>query len=186
METKFQVPIVILVIVGILCVCVLPIFSFMSSANNTAVKLDETVNQQWSGIDAQLQRRYDLILSLVNVVENQAKFEKELQTKVAEMRSNVNSGDIEQTMLSINAVTEAYPQITTNASYTQLMTELSITENLIIEQRKTYNSSAKEYRTYVRTFPNNILLNIMGYQESQHEYLEFETPTYNPELFDNE
>lgn len=155
----------------------------VASANNTAIRYDQTVQEQKSAISVQLQRRADLIKSLVSTVDAAGKFEKSTLKDVVEMRKNVASGKVDQAMLNVNALAEAYPEIKTTQAYVQLMTELSVTENLISEQRKTYNGSVKSYQSFVRSFPNNIFLGLAGYDKQDYQYLDLNTPAYNPDIF---
>lgn len=176
-----------LAIAGIVAAAVvgfLIIFGGMiAGANNAAVGYEQTVKEQSSVIQVQLQRRQDLITALVSAVEAAGNFEKSTLKDVIEMRRNVSTGNVEGAMVNINALTEAYPDIKSVAAYTQLMTELSTTENLIAEQRKTYNSSVRSYQAFTRRFPNSLFLSIAGWHGDDYQYLELATPTYNPKIF---
>lgn len=157
----------------------------VAGANNTAVRYEQSVKEQSSVIGVQLQRRHDLILSLVSTVTAAGNFEKSTLIQVIEMRKNVGSGNVEGALLNVNALAEAYPQIKTVDAYIQLMTELSTTENLISEQRKTYNATVKSYQSFTHTFPASILLSIAGYDKQDYSYLDTKTPDYNPNVFGN-
>lgn len=154
-----------------------------ASVHNAAISYDQTAQEQQSAISVQLQRRNDLIKSLVSTVDAAGKFEKSTLTDVIEMRKNVSTGKLDSAMLNVNALTEAYPEIKTTQAYVQLMTELSVTENLIGEQRKTYNGSVRSYQSFIQSFPNNILLGLSGYQKQDYKYLDLQTPEYNPDIF---
>ncbi len=157
--------------------------AIVASTNNSAIQYEQTVGEQQSGIQVQIQRRHDLILSLVSAVEASGKFESSTLTSVIQMRQNAKSGNVDQAMLNLNAVAEAYPDIKTVANYTQLMTELSTTENLISEQRKTYNGAVRSYLSYVRSFPTGAFLSLAGYQKQNYAYLNLDTPSYDPNIF---
>lgn len=180
----------VLAIGGIALASILAIFligaALVAGANNSAVRSEQTVEEQQSAISVQLQRRNDLIKSLVSTVTAAGNLEKSTLKEVIEMRSASDSGNVEQAALAINAVVEAYPEIKSVAAYQQLMLELSTTENLISEQRKTYNASVRSYLSFVRSFPNGMLLGMAGYEVRDFSYLELDTPTYNPELFKNQ
>lgn len=172
---------IILAAIGILIAFGFILFMWSVAAKNGAITLETQVQEQKSAIDIQLQRRGDLILALVDTVEASSDFEKDTLQKVIEARSQARTGNVEQASLSINAVVEAYPGIKSTEAYKQLMTEISVTENLIAQQRKTYNFTVSNYKKYVRVFPNNILLG--GYRPIEAEYLEFDTPAYDTNLF---
>ena len=63
----------------------------------------------------------------------------------------------------------------------QLMTELSMTENLIAEYRSNYNKQIKEYNRYVRQFPNRLFLSILGYEVQDYSYLDYNAPSDAPQ-----
>ena len=73
----------------------------------------------------------------------------------------------------LTAVAEQYPELKANENYQQLMTELAITENSIAQFRNNYNEQARAYNNFVRKFPNNILLNIMGYSAVDSRYTDY-------------
>lgn len=159
--------------------------SWITTTYNGVIGLQETVEEQNSVIDVQLKRRKDLILSLVDVIEEQSDFESQTLQKITEARGLANAGQVDEAQILISAVVEAYPEIQTNQSYRQLMTELSITENLITEQRKTYNDSVRRYREHSRKFPRNLALAILGYDAKDYSYLEFNEDLELPdELFE--
>lgn len=151
---------------------------------NNAITYEENIFEQKSAIDVQLKRRSDLIKSLVSTVEESAQFEGDTLARVIEARKQANAGNIEEAKLSIQAVAEAYPTLKTTDSYANLMLELATTENLISNQRKTYNTSIREYNQFVRVFPNSLILGISGYEKQEYTYLEFNTDDYDPAIFD--
>lgn len=155
------------------------------SARNNAIGYENTVQEQESGMNVQAQRRHDLILSLVNTVEASGRFESSTLKDVIEMRKNAASGNVDQAQLNIQAIVEAYPVIQSTAGYTQLMTELAVTENLIAAQRKTYNTTVRSYKVYTKSFPTNLFLMITGYSVQDYTYLEINTPAYDTNLFKN-
>lgn len=146
-----------------------------ASANNTAVKQEETINTSQSNISKEEQRRVDLFNNLVDAVESARTFEQETQTKIAEARTQGNAGNVDQAMLAINAVAEAYPEIKSTELYKQTMMEFSITENRLAAYRETYNGDVKQYNATVRSFPRNVVLGIMGYDKKDYQYLDFKT-----------
>ena len=94
---------------------------------------------------------------------------------------SANNADIENATTAIKAVAEAYPELKSNENYTTLMTELSMTENMIAEYRSNYNKQIKEYKRYVRKFPTRQFLGLLGYEEKEYEYLDYDAPTDAPQ-----
>lgn len=165
----------ILIIIGIIVAIIIFFISIFVSANNTAINLEEQIKESSSAINIQEKRREDLIYNLVDTVESYNQYEQETMQKIIEARQNANSGNIENAELLINAVAEQYPQLKSNENYKTLMTELSVTENLIAEYRNNYNIQVKQYNKHIRAFPNNIILSIMGYKSLDNTYLEYNT-----------
>lgn len=164
-------------LVGIISVVLMVVF-MIQGVQNKAISLEEQVNIASSDIKVQEKRRVDLVYNLVDTVKNYDKHEAETLKAVVEGRSS--KGDIEDVNTLISAVTEAYPELKSNENYKTLMTELSMTENLIAEYRSNYNKQIKEYKRYVRKFPNGMFLDMLGYETQDYQYLDYNAPTDAP------
>lgn len=162
------------IIGGVVIGIIILFISIGAGANNGAIGLEEQVNNTKSTVTVQEKRRADLIVNLVDTVKSYNNYEQETMTKIIEARKQATNGNIDEAKLVINAIAEQYPQLKSQENYKYLMTELSITENLIAEHRTTYNNKIKEYNRYVRRFPTNIILNMFGYEKQDFKYLEFE------------
>ncbi len=137
-------------------------------------------------IEAQLQRRNDLIPNLVAAVNNYALYEKNIFIHAADVRSAVESIEktiqaagqevppVDMSVLSkFQAVAEAYPALKASEAYQTLMVELSNTETLIADMRVSYNRSANFYNSRLDMFPGNIFALLFGFEseeifESEH------------------
>jgi len=156
---------------------------------NTLVTLDEGVNQAWSQVENQYQRRADLIPNLVKTVQGAADFEKSVLTEVTEMRSRVGQMKLSADDLSdpqkfeayqkaqdqlsgvlsrLLVVAENYPQIKSNENVKSLQDQLEGTENRIANERKKFNEAVQEYNTKIRSFPTLITAKIFGFKEKQY------------------
>lgn len=171
------------IVLGIALVMIISFVASLGSTYNGAIKYEEQVQQTESLVNVQEKRRLDLILNLVQVVEQNADYEQGTLSKVVEARGQAQVGNIKEAGILLNAVVEAYPELKANNSYIQLMTELSVTENLIAEYRKTYNGAINEYNKFIRVFPKNIVLSIVGYDKKDYQYLEFEAIELPKSLF---
>ncbi|KZU98715.1 LemA protein [Lactiplantibacillus plantarum] len=140
---------------------------------NGLVKLRMYTQEAWSQIDVQLKRRTDLIPNLVNTVKGYAKHEKSTLAEVISLRNQltqVPSGDHQQAMAvsdqltnslkSIFALAESYPDLKANQEFGKLMEELTNTENKIAYSRQLFNSSAASYNMKLQQFPSNIIAGI--------------------------
>lgn len=156
---------------------------------NKLQTLDETVNKAEGQIKVQLQRRADLIPNLVEVVKGVAKQESTVYVGVAEARSKlagaVQGGNLQE-MAAANAamnaplgrlmaVAEAYPELKSNANFTQLQDQLEGTENRISVARTDYNTAVADLNTTARTFPTNLTAKVFGLGKPR-EYFEVTTP----------
>jgi len=153
------------------------------SAYNRAVAFEEGIFNASSAIEVQQQRKFDLITKLVDVVEANSQYESSTLKSVTEMRRALESGDVAQAQVLLNAVAEQYPQLKATEGYTQLMTELSVTENLISEHRKSFNNSVQTYHRLVRNPITRLFLGITGYGIIEFQYLDFQNNELPTELF---
>lgn len=177
-KTMSKMKLGIIITISAILVIVLTIFGIQSSQNRAFI-LEEQVNTAQSDIKIQEKRRVDLIYNLVDCVKEYDKHEANTLTAIVEERGS--TGDIENVTTAITAVSEAYPELKSNENYKQLMNELSMTENLIAEYRSNYNKSVKEYNRYIRQFPNRLFLNILGYEEQEYNYLDYNAPVDAPQ-----
>ena len=167
-----------IILVGVLAVILLCVFS-VQGFQNKAFALEEQVNTAQSDIKVQEKRRVDLVYNLADCVKQYDKHEADTLKAIVDGRGS--SGNIENVTTAITAVSESYPELKSNENYKQLMTELSMTENLIAEYRSNYNKQIKEYNRYVRKFPARLFLSMLGYEEQDYKYLDYNAPSDAPQ-----
>lgn len=141
---------------------------------NSMVRYRNYVKESWSQIDTLLKRRYDLIPNLIETVKGYMKYEEKVLTEIVEARSGLISGNkseamdannmITQSLKSLFAVSEAYPDLKANKNFLMLQEELTGTENKIAYARKHYNEVVREYNIKIQTFPGNIFAGIFGFK----------------------
>lgn len=162
------------IILGVLGLVVLYIV-FMY---NGLVRLRNRVSEAWSDIDVQLKRRYDLIPNLINTVKGYASHESGVFQKVTEARANaMQAGSTEakaqaenmltDTLKSLFAVAEAYPDLKANQNFLELQRELSDTENKIQASRRFYNGNVLELNNKIEMFPGNIIAGMFNFTKSE-------------------
>ena len=152
---------------------------------NRLVSLRNQVKNAWRQIDVQLKRRHDLIPNLVETVKDYMSYEKETLTQVIEARNKAvateGSGPEAaigaETLLSgalgrLFALMENYPDLKANQNVSNLMEELSSTENKIAFSRQFYNDSVMSLNNAVESFPSNIVANVFGFRHGTY----FEVP----------
>ncbi len=164
----------ILIIFGIVLSIILFTIICFATTNNYVIVLEEQIKESESSIKIQEKRRIDLILNLVDTVKSYNKYEQDTLSKIVEARSKATDGQAEEAEKLINLVVEQYPELKSNENYKQVMIEMSLTENLIAEHRNNYNEQIKSYNKYVKKFPNNLILSIMGYEKQNYKYLDYE------------
>lgn len=166
---------------GIFAAAGLLLVAVFAGANNKAIFLEEQINGAAANIEVAEKRRVDLIYNLVDVAEEAAQHERETLTAIAQARTSAGAGDVESAQLAIQAVAEAYPELKANETYKQLMTELAMTENQIAGYRQNYNEQVRAYNRTIRSFPNNLILGAMGYEQMEAVYTEYHAPADAPQ-----
>ena len=158
---------IILAIVVILVIAIISMYNGLVSAR---VKVDNA----WSQIDVQLQRRFDLIPNFVETVKGYMNHEQETFEKIAALRTSwANATTVEDkaelnnqlssTLKTIMAVSESYPELKANENFKQLSEELSNTENKISFSRQFYNDTVTMYNTKLQVFPSNIIAGMFNF-----------------------
>ena len=174
------------IIVGIVFAVIILIVGVFAGANNKAVFLEEQINGAQANINIAEKRRVDLVYNLVDAVRAYQDYEGKTLEAITAARSSVSNGDIDETKVSINAVAEASPELKANENYQQLMNELAMTENQIAQYRNNYNEQVRAYNKMIRSFPNNVILSILGYERIETTYTDYGAPVDAPQnLFDN-
>lgn len=146
------------------------IIIFVVSTYNGLITARHKVKNAWSQIDVQLQRRFDLIPNFVETVKGYMTHEKDTLTKVTELRSSwANASTVDEkaklnnqlsdTLKTIMAISENYPDLKANQNFLDLQEELRNTENKISFSRQFYNDTVTMYNTKLEVFPSNIIAN---------------------------
>ncbi|MDX1333021.1 MAG: LemA family protein [Robiginitalea sp.] len=159
----------------ILAIIALLVF-LVVSVYNRFVRNRNLVKDAWSNIDVALKRRYDLIPNLVETVKGYAAHEKETLEKVIQARNAamaVPSGDIndqikaenqlQQTLRSLFALGEAYPDLKANTNFLQLQDKLNEIEENLERSRRYYNGTVRENNTYGESFPGVLFAGMFNY-----------------------
>jgi len=171
------------IIVAVVVVLLVVIFGAMY---NGLVRLNVRAQEAWSDITVQLKRRLDLIPNLVNTVQGYATHEKSVFEEVTKARANAMNAQgqgvqataqaenmFEDTLKSLFAVAEAYPQLKADANFKALQDELVDTEDKIQAARRFYNGVVRDFNTKRTVFPTNIFANMLGFK-SDKQFFELE------------
>ena len=172
----------ILIITGGILVLLFAIYQLFAGKYNTMVELSEPATSQWANVQSAYQRRADLIPNIVNTVKGYAEFEKSTLTAVVEARakatsmtvdaSNLNPENIQKFQAAQDGLSgalsrllvtiEKYPDLKANQNFLELQSQLEGTENRINVERNRFNELVKEYNTYIKKFPNNLIAGLFN------------------------
>ena len=152
---------------------------------NKLVRLRNTAQSAWSDIDVQLKKRYDLVPNLVETVKGYAAHEQLLLQKVTEARASAlraagpaQTAQAEnlfrETLKSLFAVAEAYPDLKANQNFTQLQAQLKELEDGVESARRYYNAVVRDFNTAVEQFPSNLIA--ARFKFGPRDFFELEAP----------
>ncbi len=165
-----------MVVMVIVLVVLAVIAAFLVGMYNSLVRAKNEVGNAWSQIDVQLNRRHDLIPNLVETVKGYMTHERETLEAVVRARQQAVqiSGSIEdkarvenalsQTLRSLFAVSENYPQLKANENFLALQEELTSTENKISFSRQYYNDSVLNLNNRIQMFPTNLFATAFNFK----------------------
>ena len=171
----------LIVLLGVIVLLVL----WAVSGYNGMVNAEVTVDQEWSNVETQYQRRNDLIGNLVATVKGYAEHEKTTLSEViaaraAATQTTINAqdltpekmqqfqqvqGELSSALGRLLVSVERYPELKANQNFLELQSQLEGTENRIQVARQRYNETAGVYNKKIRKFPNNILAGIFGFDK---------------------
>ena len=159
------------ILLAIFIVLVVAIIGMYNGLVQSKIKVDNA----WSQIDVQLQRRFDLIPNFVETVKGYITHEKETFEKIAALRTSwANAGSVSEkatldgelstALKTIMAVSESYPELKANQNFADLSEELRNTENKISFSRQFYNDTVTMYNTKLEVFPSNIIAGMFNFK----------------------
>ena len=177
--------------IGLIVVVVIAIILLMSGCGtyNSLVSSEEQVNEAWSQVENQYQRRADLIPNLVATVKGYASHEERVLTRVTEARARSTGisidadvledpeafarfeaaqNELSQALRQLLVVTENYPNLKADQQFLALQSQLEGTENRISVERRRFNTVVQGYNTQVRRFPANIFAGLFGFEQKQY------------------
>jgi LemA protein len=171
------------IVIIVLVVIAFIIYRMFAGSYNRMVQYDEQVANAWGQVENVYQRRLDLIPNLVAAVKGAADFEQTTLTKVIEARASATQvrvdprnltpealqkfqqaqGELSSALGRLLVVAEQYPNLKANQNFLDLQAQLEGTENRIAVERQNFNNVAREYNTYIKSFPQNMLAGMYGF-----------------------
>jgi LemA protein len=157
-------------------VIIVAIALWLGLTYNGLISLKNRAKEAWSDIDVQLKRRYDLIPNLVETVKGYASHESGVFEKVTEARARaMGAGTLKdkaqaenalsETLKSLFAVSENYPQLRASENFQKLQDELTDTENKVQAARRFYNGNARDLNIKIESVPSNIVASLFGFKK---------------------
>ena len=165
-------------VLGIVLVVVALVLIYVVTTYNALVQLRNRVRDQWSQIDIQLKRRFDLIPNLVETVKGYMSHEKDTLKEIVEARNTYTSAtthedavkadtELTKSISKLFALAEAYPDLKANENFNSLQAELSETEDKISAARQFYSDTVLKYNDKIQMFPSSIVAGIFGFREEK-------------------
>lgn len=164
---------------GVCAAAVLLLAVIAIGVRNGLITRDETVRENWSQIDTQLQRRTDLIPNLVATVKGYAKHEQEIFTSVAAARGKLLAAgspeakasaetELRSSLGRLLAIAEKYPDLKANTTFIRLQDELAGTENRISVARGRYNLAVRDFNSAIRRFPGSLFAPGLNFKPAEY------------------
>jgi len=167
---------------------ILILYFWIKGINNTAVTLNQNIEESWGNVETAYQRRSDLIPNLVEVVKGYATHEEKTLTEVIQARaqatqvkvdpSNITpekmaefsqaQGNVSSALGRLLVSVEQYPNLKANENFLKLQDELASTENQILTARTRFNEAVKPYNNHIGTFPNSIFAGMFGFHKKEY------------------
>ncbi len=152
---------------------------------NSLISKKNRIEEAWSDIEVQMKRRFDLIPNVVETVKGYAAHERSVLENVTKARTQAMGAQTPQehaqaenmlsnTLKTLFAVAENYPDLKANANFLDLQRELADTENKIQAARRFYNTNVRDYNTTLQSFPTNIMGGMFGFKAREFFDLEEE------------
>lgn len=166
--------------IGLIIIAVIAVIAIiLIGGYNSIISASEEVENKFSTIDTQLQRRADLIPNLVNTVKGYTNQEQAVIDSVTDARAKLAGAnsvgekanadqELSTALSNLLVVVENYPDLKSSQNFINLSDELAGTENRIATARKDYNDAVKEYNTKIKRFPTNIVSGMFGYGEKEY------------------
>lgn len=169
---------VIFGVIAVFAVAVIGIYNALVSRRN---RIDEA----WSDIEVQMKRRYDLVPNVIETVKGYATHEKGVLEGVTKARATAMGAHtarehteaenmLTNTLKTLFAVAEAYPDLKANANFLDLQRELADTENKIQAARRFYNGTVRDFNTMIQSFPSNVIAGMFAFTAREFFDLEEE------------
>jgi LemA protein len=157
---------------------------------NKFIRYRNAMEEQWSGIEVALRRRFNLLPNVVKVVGSYAEYEAGTLASATAQRQQdsdrrhrvAEEREISRSLNSLLAVAEAYPELRASENFLNLQGALNQVELEILQARRRFNAAVRRYNTHVESFPSNIMAGLFHFHRADYFELELATQRQMPEL----
>lgn len=182
-----------LVIVGLVAIAGAIVMRVIG-LNNSLVTMDEGIETQWAQVEVEYQRRYDLIPNLVESVKGVLGQERAVFGEIADARTRYAgasagseeqveaANDLEGSLARLLVIMEDYPELDSNETVQDLMTQIEGTENRISTERYRFNEDITDYNTTLKTFPNSLINSLFLHFEERSRFESEEGAEESPDV----
>ncbi len=168
------IPVIIVIVILIILLII-----YVVCVYNSLVKLRNNVEDQFSQIDVELKRRFDLVPNLVETVKGYTKHESSTFKEVVEARNTYANakgmgeqlkadGELTNAISKLFALAEDYPELKANENFIELQNELAEIEQKIVYARGFYNDSVLKLNNKIEMFPSNIIASMFGFKKREY------------------
>ncbi|WP_293697053.1 LemA family protein [uncultured Agrococcus sp.] len=173
------------IVLGVVAVLVIAVSVWLFAARGALIRRNQSVDEAWQAIAAQLERRAELIPALVSTVQEYASHERKTFEAVVEAGERSTDApspgeaalvepDVKKAVRAVFAVAEGYPKLQASREYLDLQQRFSDTDDGVQAARRKFNSSVRDFNTRVRSFPNTMFARGLGL--SEREFFEVDDP----------
>lgn len=164
-----------IVIIAILVIMIISTLSWVKNSYNSMVDTSSQVDTSYAAIQSQYQRRFDLIPNLAEATKGYLKQEQTVFKDIADARTHYAGsstgssaqigamGQMDSALSRLMVIMENYPNLKSDQTVKDLMTELAGTENRINVARDRYNETTRTYNVLIKSFPKNLMANMFGF-----------------------
>lgn len=165
----------LLAVIGGIALIAIVVIVWFFATYNSLIGAEQNVNEKWSQVESQYQRRADLIPNLVETVKGYATHERTVFEEVTKARSQWASAkttddkmkaanNMESAISRLLLVAENYPQLKASDNFIALQSQLEGTENRIAVARMDYNNAVRTYNTKIKTVPTSFVASYYSFQ----------------------
>ena len=166
------------IVLGIVILLIIILVGWIIKTYNNLVQLRNKVKDQWSQVDIQLKKRFDLIPNIVETVKGYAKHEKDTLQAVIEARNvalgaktpsdEINAdNNLSSALNKLLALSEAYPELKADSNFKNLQENLKEVEDKISFARQFYNDTVLKYKNAIEMFPTVLIAGMLGFKQEQ-------------------